>query len=323
MEWEYQTLIIDPIERGIKKPLKDLKYVKDLKRVWKLIKPDCIISHTTKANIYTQLSKSYHSSSILVVNGLGDGFSRKGLLSNFLRTLYRVSFRKAQRVVFQNRADQNRFLSDRIVSESQVRLIEGSGIDTKLYRPKDRKSEEVIKFIYVGRLLTSKGVMMLQEAFSALSELPISLSVVGGLDLGNATSLTTDELELLASTDNIDVLGHRSDILELLVDHDVFIFPTYYNEGLPRAILEALASGLPVITTTVAGCRDVIDPGVDGFLVEPRSQEELLLAIERFTALSTSERRTMRQAARAKAVEKYDIRIVDAAYATMVNEIIE
>ncbi len=322
-QWDYEVRIISSIERGIKRPLRELQYLRELREVWKVILPDCVISHTTKANIYTQLSVAARTSTILVVNGLGDGFSRKGLLSLFLSSLYKVSFKRADRVIFQNQSDRKRFLEDRIIRDSQSGLIEGSGIDTEHYRPIQKGDDAIIKFIYVGRLLRSKGVMMLQEAFMKCNHLPIRLQIVGGLDMGNATSITSQELELLKSTECIEVLGHRSDVKDLLSENDVFIFPTYYNEGLPRAILEAMAVGLPVITTTVAGCRDVIEHGVDGLLLEPQSQEELDGALMQYVRLTPDQRRAMGVAARDKAVKKYDIRIVDGAYLTMVKELIQ
>ena len=99
------------------------------------------------------------------------------------------------------------------------------------------------------------------------------------------------------------------------------VHPTYYPEGLSNVLLESAASGRPVITTNRPGCREVIDDGINGYLVKKKDSGDLIRVLERFIGLNTEERRRMGLAGRKKVEREFDRRIVVRKYIEELNEV--
>ncbi|WP_204140174.1 glycosyltransferase family 4 protein [Halomicronema sp. CCY15110] len=166
----------------------------------------------------------------------------------------------------------------------------------------------------IGRLTREKGFAYLIEAFAQLAaQFPQARLLIVGSEL--KTDPDPFEAELLQRSlalgirDRIVFTGFRDDIPELLGLLDVFTLPTYFGEGLPRSILEAMAMGLPIVTTDIRGCREAVQPDVNGYIVPPRDSSQLADALTKLLA-DPALRQQFGRASRDRVEREYDERLV-------------
>jgi galacturonosyltransferase len=115
--------------------------------------------------------------------------------------------------------------------------------------------------------------------------------------------------------------GMIRDVASFLEDIHCVVHPTYYPEGLSNVLLEASASGRPIITTNRAGCREVVDDGINGYMIPCQNDKELIKAIDKFMQLSNADRKAMGIAGRQKVEKEFDRQIVVQKYINEVNYI--
>ena len=172
-------------------------------------------------------------------------------------------------VIFQNNEDKSIFLENSIISKPQAILIKGSGIDLHEYHFSAERETLKLKILLTARMLLDKGILEFIEAASILkSEYSkiIEFILCGGLD-ENPKAISRERLEGLVDGDYIKWLGYRTDVKHLLQESHIVVLPSYYREGLPKSLIEAAAIGRPIITTNSVGCKDVVEDGVNGFLI--------------------------------------------------------
>jgi glycosyltransferase involved in cell wall biosynthesis len=182
--------------------------------------------------------------------------------------------------------------------------------------------EDSVVVLMVARLLRDKGVLELAEAAAiARAQQPnIEFVLAGGTDSGNFSSLTAAEIAKIGAHGALRLIGHRTDIEELLGASDLFVLPSY-REGAPRSVLEAMACGLPIVTTDAPGCRDVVRHGVNGSLVgvrDARGLAEAVLAL----AGDAHARRTLGDASRRIAVAEFSVDRIIAAHFDLYREVL-
>ncbi len=300
--------------------IKEVLLISEIRKICRQVHPDLIISHTTKPNIYFNLVKG-HCKSIAVVNGLGISFSEGNNTAKWVTRLYKFALRKNCKVVYQNKYDAKYLEELDVTSAVQSVIIPGSGVDTDKFYLEDRMlPTESLKLIYVGRLLRSKGVPLLVDAINKLEQLNISLTIVGEIDPQNPDSISQIDVQELEKNEKITYLGFRNDIADLMRGHHVLVFPSYYNEGLPRVILEAMATGLPCIVADINGTRDVIQHEVQGIITRPKNLDDLVAAIIRMRNLDREEYLSMQTAARQTAQTTYSLEKINQQYKILINE---
>jgi glycosyltransferase involved in cell wall biosynthesis len=305
-----------PMQRSGLNPLADailmLRYV----ALMRSAKPSAFLSFTIKPNIYGALAaRLIGVPSIPNVSGLGTAFIRGGLFGRFVERLYRIAFRSAHVIFFQNPDDRDLFLSRRIVAPDKVRLLPGSGIDTERFRPAPPLTARAPTFLFIGRLLADKGVREFVEAaeLTRLRHPGTRFQLLGGLDPDNRTAISERDLTRWIGKGAVEYLGPASDVRPFIADADAIVLPSY-REGLPRALLEGGAMARPLIAADVPGCREVVEHEVTGLLCEARSSSSLAEAMARFEAMSVDERQALGEAARRKVETEYDERLVIEAY---------
>jgi glycosyltransferase involved in cell wall biosynthesis len=208
-------------------------------------------------------------------------------------------------MIVQNSDDQS-WLGDQLgIPESRISLIRGAGVDVDYYSPKplvDAPSVPVVTL--VARMLRDKGVVEFCEAARILKSRGVAVRflLVGDPDPLNPTSLTEPELLDLTNI-GVEYLGRSNDIKAIWHESDISVLPSY-REGLPLSLLESAAMGKPIVTTDVPGCREVVDDGVNGFLVPPKDPEALANAIEKL-AVDPDLRRQFGRASRERAVKEF------------------
>jgi glycosyltransferase involved in cell wall biosynthesis len=301
-------------------PITELKLLWDLYWIYKSEKPDIAHHFTIKCVVYGGLVSSLTGISgvISAVTGLGYVFIGKDLKARILRPLVRqlLSFvidGKNRRLILQNRDDQSIFLAARLIKNDRIRIIAGSGVDTNRfipqanYKPMDNKTA---KIVFAARLLKDKGLSEFVEAGQILQAQGIAAEfiIAGNPDPGNPASVDESALAAWRALPGISMLGHVDDMVSLLKTADIMVLPSY-REGLPRSLIEAAAAGIPIVTTDAPGCRDVVEDGVNGFLVPVADSNALATAlIKIITNPKLAEQ--MSEAGRKKALAEFDENIV-------------
>lgn len=278
-------------------PLADRAALKTLSKLLADVRPELAQSFDTKPNLLVPFAARGVRDVLVVrtINGLGWVYSSRSPPALALRPVYRALHRLAARstaaTVFHNREDQAFFERHRMVGRGGTRLIPGSGIDIERFEraqamgPSPAQLRQVLGLgasevvITVTRLTRQKGIPTLLEAAALVHrERPgVRFLVVGPRESEGPLAVARGEIDRHAPY--VMAIGKRPDVPALLGLADVFAFPTEYREGVPRVLLEAALAGLPIVSTRMPGCRDVIRDGWNGFLVPPRAPRALAASI--------------------------------------------
>ncbi|NEO88220.1 MAG: glycosyltransferase family 4 protein [Spirulina sp. SIO3F2] len=181
------------------------------------------------------------------------------------------------------------------------------GVEPELFNPVEHQGEGN-RLLYVGRLSAAKGLPVLLESLVSLrSQFPqLQLTVVGdGEDRAELEALTQE----LGLAGMVNYVGYKSqtEVREVMQQTDVFVLPSF-AEGVPVALMEAMAAQVPVVTTRIAGISELVDDGVSGYLVPPGSKTALREAIANLVA-KPERRNSFGQAGRAKVEREFDVRL--------------
>lgn len=307
------------INRTGMNPLQDVRALIALVRLMRAISPDYVLGYTIKPVIFGTMAAALSRcpKRFALITGLGYCFSgheatAKQRITNRIATaLYRKSLRFANTVFFQNPDDQALFREKHILNglASSV-VVNGSGVDIQHYTP--RPLPQGVVFLLIARLLVEKGTRLYAEAaYRIKTSYPqATFILVGDLD-SNPNSITAPELKQWVEDGVISYLGELDDVRDAIGKSSVFVLPSYYREGVPRTILEAMAMGRPIITTDTPGCRETVVNGQNGILVPPRDASALESAMRVFIE-SPQLIASMGRASRELAVSKYDVHKVNA-----------
>lgn len=299
-------------------PFQEISLMKQFKKILKSQKIDLMLNFTAKPNIWgTIAAKQAGCLAVNNIAGLGNTFTQKGLLTSIMKSLYRFSQKKASHIFFQNDDDLELFQKAGILKNTAFDLLPGSGVDTQRFHPDLKQNKRnKLHILMMARLLKHKGVFIYADAVEKLQkDFPgiCDFQLLGPLDPGNPSGISKRELEDLQEK-GIHYLGETSDTVPFLADADCFVLPSYYREGTPKSVLEALSLGLPVITTEMPGCRDTVRKEENGWLITPESSSSLEKALREFIGLSEKERDIMGKASRKLALERFDEKLVLDAY---------
>ena len=299
-----------PIDRRGVDPVKDLKLLAAYRRLLQKYAPDVVLTYTIKPNVYGGLAcRRAHVPQLATVTGLGSTFEREGMLHRLVRLLYRTGLKGAACVFFQNEENMGRFRSEGILAPgARTRLVSGSGVNLEKYPLLPYPEGEDTVFLYVGRMMREKGIGELLEAAGALAGEHVRFELLGYCDED-----LTAELDDAEKRGYIRQLGFHTEVGEYYRRASAVVLPSYH-EGMSNVLMEASASGRPVIATLVSGCREIFDEGISGFGCVPRSGRALTEALRKFLSLSRSERAAMGMSARAKMERGFDRRRITADY---------
>ncbi|MCE9664050.1 glycosyltransferase family 4 protein [Halomonas sp. M5N1S17] len=298
-------------------PFRELKLLLRIFLSIRRIRPDAILGYTIKPNIYGALSaRALGIPFIPNVTGLGSVFDRPGLLKKMVKPLYRTAFRHCPKVYLQNPDDLELFLQAGLIDKRQARLLPGSGVDLAHFAAAPLPNQDQVTFLLVARMLGDKGVEVFAEAAESLHATypQARFQLLGPYGTGKAGGLTQRDIARLTHSGVVSYLGETTDVRPYISAADCVVLPTFYREGTPRSLLEAAAVGRPVITTNMPGCRDVVEPGVTGYLCPPRDSAGLAAAMGQFLKLSDAERTAMGNAARIRMATHFDEETVINAY---------
>ena len=300
-----------PLSRQGTNPLSELWTLWRLIRIYRRVKPVFVHHFTIKPVIYGSLVAHILGIKGIInsITGLGHLFIDPGLVTRILRSLakifYRASLKKTQ-VIFENPEDQNTFIQNRLLQPEQTHLILGTGVDVEKFQP-TIKTNHTPLVLFSSRLLITKGILEFVDAAQLLKQkgLKARFAIAGTPDPGNPASIPQGQIDAWQRSGLVEIWGWQDDMPSILAKADIFCLPSY-REGVPNALLEACACGIPIVTTDVPGCRDVVTHELNGLLVPPRDSQALANAMEKLLN-DASLRDTMGNAGREIALEKFSL----------------
>ncbi len=306
-------------------PIKDVALIAELGVLYFRIRPDVILHYTIKPNVYGTLAAALLR--IPVINnvcGLGTVFLKDGIVSSVAKLLYKISFRFPRKVFFQNPEDLQLFTENGLVAHEIVDLLPGSGIDTAAFTPIPFKANSVFTFLLVSRLILDKGIIEYIDAIKLLKKKGINarFQLLGAKDPLHKRGISLKLIDEWIKEGWVEYLGRTNDVRPYVNDADCIVLPSY-REGSPRSLMEAACLGKPIVTTDVAGCRQVVQDGVNGFLCKVQDAEDLAASMLKLMELPETSRHIMGEYGRKKMELEFSDTIVLNKYIQAMNEIVE
>jgi len=217
--------------------------------------------------------------------GMGWTFASGGWKAALLRPFLRIALKivlnpRGSKVVFENADDWHDMIALRAARPGDAVVIRGAGVDVGRYKSVPALPGVPI-VLFAARLIWEKGVREFVEAARLLRQRGVvaRFQIAGGIDHESASAVPQSALDGWVSDGIVEWLGRRDDMPEVLGACHVFCLPTWYREGLPKVILEAMACGRPVVTTDMPGCREAVRQMDNGVLVAPKNIPALADAI--------------------------------------------
>lgn len=297
-------------------PLKDSALIVELFLIYKKIRPDIILHYTIKPNVYGTLAAALLR--IPVINnvcGLGTVFLKENLVSAIAILLYKISFRFAHKVFFQNPEDVKLFIRKKMIRPQAVDLIPGSGIDLQKFQPMGFRRNETFTFLLISRLITDKGVLDYIEAVRSLQHegFKARFQILGALDPEHKRGIKVSVMRDWIENDIIEYLGTTVDVRAFIDAADCIVLPSY-REGTPHTLLEAASSAKPIIATDVPGCNHVVVNNFNGFLCRMKDAGDLAAKMKQLSQCPDDTLRAFGRNGRLKMEEEYDENLVINKY---------
>lgn len=287
-------------------------------KIIKNLKPDVVMSYTSKPVIFSGICLRFFPKIkyFPLITGLGSIFTEVNLIRNFFIKylviyLYKLSLKSSVNIIFQNKDDQLLFLELKIINQKQPSsIVNGSGINLNSYPLFELPSKPV--FLMIARLLISKGIREYIEAAKIVkANFPnVRFQLMGKLE-NNSFYINRNELVSWIDQGLIEYLGEVDSVQSTLQSCRYFILPSYYREGVPRSILEALSTGRPIITTDTPGCRETVTHEKNGLLVEPKNPTALADAMIKLIKEKDEVIKKMAEESYLKAKNKFEINKVN------------
>ena len=310
VDWGCEYFPIELSRHGMN-PAKELKLLASYIKLLGKVKPDIVLTYTIKPNIYGGMACALKIVPYVVnITGLGTAVENPGLVQKITVMLYKLALSRVQKVFFQNTENQQFFI-DRKLALGKHGLLPGSGVNLTRFSPLEYPSEETTEFVFISRIMKEKGADQYLEAAEYIrSKYPNTRFHICGF----CEQAYEDRLKELQEKEIIIYHGMVRDVREVIAKVHCTIHPTYYPEGLSNVLLESAACARPLITTNRSGCREVIDNGVNGFVVEQKNAQDLIEKIEAFLALPWEKKKEMGLAGRLKVEKEFNRQIVVQKY---------
>jgi glycosyltransferase involved in cell wall biosynthesis len=291
-------------------PFMELKAILKLARIYSLEKPSLVHLHTIKPVIYGSIAARLTRVPAVVqsITGRGYVFLGKDIKARLLRSIVKRVYRfvlnaRSSMTIFENETDRNYFLDENLVTPRSSTVIKGVGVDTDYYS----LSPEPVgtpRIVLAGRMLWDKGVGTFVDAARLLrSRIAARFILIGEPDLGNPASIDVNILDQWVNEGVVEWWGWQADMRSVFASCHIVVLPSL-GEGIPTILLEAAATGRPIVATDVPGCRDVVVDGFTGLLVPQQDSLALATALEKLT-MNPKMRKTMGRAGREYIIQRF------------------
>ncbi len=306
-----------PLHRAGMDPIRDLRTLSALRGIIRREQPDHVLAYTIKPVIYGCLAARKEGVPHVhaLITGLGMAFQglslKRRILTALVSRLYRLALCGCDNVFFQNPDDLALFEVRNLVDPRRVTLVNGSGIDLEHFAHTPLNSRPKPHFLCIARLIREKGIEIYAEAARKVKRLyPDAVFRVVGYYESHPSAIREEEMEEWCKEGILEYLGPSKDVRDHLGESSVYCLPTYYREGVPRSILEALAVGRPIITTDAPGCRETVTPGQNGLLVPVQDVDALADAMVELCD-DPARMRTMGTCSRDLAESRFNVHMVN------------
>ena len=269
-------------------PLVEMLAIGELISIYRKERPRIVHHVALKPVLYGSFS-AWVARVPRVVNamaGLGHLFISDKTSTSFLRMMVKQAFRfllnrPNSRTILQNPDDRNTLTCRSIVKPELTKLIKGSGVSLSEYKPSP-ESEGELTVVLPSRMLWDKGIAEFVEASATLKRKghKARFALVGKTDEESPSAIPISQLQEWNDSGIVEWWGYCENMPEVYARSHIICSPTFYGEGVPKALIEAAACGLPIITTDIPGCREIVRNGVNGILVPPKNVQALVDALE-------------------------------------------
>lgn len=292
-----------PVDRRGMNPLRDSKLFHQYRAILKEVKPDLVLTYTIKPNIYGGLAcRMAHIPYAVNITGLGSAIENGGWLKKFVLALYRPALKGAKVVFFENAGNRDTLAATGVVPKGRDVVLHGAGVNLEDYPCQPYPQAGPVRFLFVGRVMHEKGV---DELFAAAKRMKqqygeqVEFHMVGSFE--EAYKPVMDQLEQAGV---VKYHGYQSDMKPFYAMAGCVVLPSYH-EGMSNVLLEAAASGRPLITSDIPGCREAVENGVSGYLCPAKDADALYEAMRRFVALSVEQRSQMGRCGRERMEQQF------------------
>lgn len=307
LEEEGCQVILTPMNRRGMNPVEDLKLWRRYKTLIESLQPQVVLTYTIKPNIYGGLAaRRMKIPYITNITGLGSTFEKSGFVKKLVVFLYRMALKDSRCVFFQNQKNKNVFLDNRI-NGKRTRLIPGSGVNIKKHTLEPYPQYEKPHFLFVGRLMKEKGIEEYLECakqYANQAEFDI---------IGYCEENYEDRIKQMSENGQIHFLGFQKEVHEFYKKASAVVVPSYH-EGMSNVILEASATGRPILATQIPGCMEAVEDGTTGILFQEKNTRALSFAIKKFLLLGHEQQEEMGLSARKKMEREFNREMVVHAY---------
>lgn len=304
------------IDRRGTNPLHDIVLFFNFCKIIAKLRPKYVLAYTVKPDVYGGIACTLLGTPILInITGLGKGLVEKGIIQKITVMLYKLAVKNAACVFFQNENDR-KYFDDQKIRYKRGEQLPGSGVNLQEFHPFDYPKQDKTVFTYVGRVMKAKGIEeYLAAARHFADRKDVELHVCGFCEEDYVAAMNEYQAKGL-----IVYHGLVESVIDYIKNSHCVVLPSFHPEGVSNVLLEAAACARPLITTDHPGCRETVDHGKTGYLVKPRSGEDLIEKMELFIALSPEEKIAMGKAGRAKIEKDFDREIVVEAYMNIIKQ---
>lgn len=328
-----------PLDRTTFNPWIARRQIREITALFRELQLDVVHTFTLRPNVYGALaSRNAHvPTTISTVSGLGSLYSENaGVKATLLRKgvdwFTRNALRHSACVIFQNRDDRQYYIDRNICSTSQARLICSSGVDVTTFSRDNVSQEDLFSLrekwniackrpvvTMVTRFVVQKGIWEFIAVAETLAD-RAQFVLVGDSDPGNPNTIPRSQIQPFVDHSIIIAPGHQDNIPAWLALSDIYLYPSYYREGVPRTVLEAMAMELPIVTTDSPGCREPVRHEENGYLVTTRNVADLK---KRVQGLLDDEALRQRMGARSREIilARFSAEAILRQYLTLYTEL--
>lgn len=314
--WEELLGLVDrvielPVDRRGMNPFHDSKLFRQYCMILDELNPKLVLTYTVKPNIYGGLAcRMAHIPYAVNITGLGSAIENGGWLRKLVLMLYKSALKDAKIVFFENRGNRDTLVETGVVPDGRDFVLNGAGINLDDFPCQSYPHDAPVRFLFVGRVMREKGIDELFDAAKKMKEQygkQVEFHIVGSFE--EAYKPIVDALE---QSGVVEYHGYQSDIKSFYAMSSCVVLPSYH-EGMSNVLLEAAASGRPLITSNIHGCMEAVDEGKNGFLHEVGNAESLYEAMKKFTLLPYEQKVEMGRASHDYICAHFDKKqVVDA-----------
>ena len=306
--WEELHKLVDevielPVDRRGMNPIHDSKLFRQYRAMLKEVKPDLVLTYTIKPNIYGGLAcRMAHIPYAVNITGLGSAIENGGWLKKFVLALCKPALKSARVVFFENAGNRDTLAATGVVPKGRDVVLNGAGVNLEDYPYQPYPQEGTVRFLFVGRVMREKGV---DELFAAAKRMKQEYG--DGVEFHIVGSFEEEYKPLMDKLEQAGVVkyhGYQSDMKRFYAMASCIVLPSYH-EGMSNVLLEAAASGRPLITSDIPGCREAVEDGVSGYLCPTKDVDALCDAMRRFAELPENRQAEMGRRGRTRMEQKF------------------